>query len=1541
MKHMAFCLLCVVLLIGIHAHPSVGAPTSPPDDLAVLTVASYTPVREVKLLSGWWMYSYKMNAKNSGKLPLTNVCGKVKSSSSSVKVIDPEVCFPDIPAGGSAASKGTFTIWTGSRLKASPSNLSWTYSSLRITADPSVLAIQQGAPYNTLSYYVTLSTSAPKTYYVLFHQWVPQDVSVTEVPRGWETNQATTWLVTEQVTAPAAMTAEIKAKAWILNTLQEAEVTVPVSVTSAPPPPQFGTLGSWPSAIHPTPTEIRFTIAMSGSSLPGSLALQQQISGTWSDIATLTDNGQNGDVRAGDAIYGGMATLTATQGTLVFRAVSSTGVSGPYTLTVTPFPIGPAPTDPTAIISTPSGQKMVGNRLLVRFLPGATKGTIDNVMATINGTVVGFLGSINYYHVEIPSSDQATLYAALATLRASPSVLAAQPDFVGEGSTNDPYYAASGSSLGQWGMWDTWGIKADQAWPKAPLHGQGVTVAVIDYGVDPTHLEFCPPLLDYQTSCLKKNPDHPELGSLVTTCIPTTNSNGDHVLDCPDFRDLSDTALPSNPLSSERKEFLKSMRDNGSHGTQVAGIIGAQGNNGIGIAGMAWDSKIISIKACTTCSSPGCSACPTSLVNDAIYGAYHSKNARIINLSLYTVDPYDGTTCVSPTPNNDDQALAATVDLISKDALIVVAAGNNKTGNANENTCKTYPAAYPGAIAVGATTSNGTLKTNSRRGDWVHLAAPGDQVLTLTGMDSNPNPPNLGLGYAYGSDTSIAAPHVSGAAALLWAQYSTQYSTLSSKDIRTRLLLSADTNPSLDVKDHKFLNVYQALTLAKATAMVTLNPSSLTQTYDGTQKLVTATTNPPSLPVVITYDSSSTAPTNAGIYDVVATINDPNFQGSGTGLLSIGPAGQTINVTTPAPSSATDGAAFTVSATGGASGQPVVIAGTGACSGGGNGSVLITMTSGTGTCTVTYNQAGSTNYSAAPQVTGTTSAEQLPSPSPPSGLRITSSSSTGEVSLVWNPNTIPGPAGYRIYYGTTPGDYTSSIDVGNATSFALTDLTPGLTYYFAVTAYNRYGAESTISGELSTAASWYPGTLDPSFGSGGVVVDKNIPAPPDPDAPAPPNCLRVDGEWPPLCPSPEITEGDCIAIDSSGRILITGQWTTPGSFYDLPIWRYLPDGSPDTTFGQGGTVVYAGAAGGRDWGVSAVSDTSDRVVVTGYSFNASSNADMVVWRYLPNGILDPSFGTGGLTVYDSKSAVNDGHDVGFSLTLDSSGRILITGYTTDSKSEDHMTIWRYLPNGTLDPSFGTGGLTVYQGPIGEGSNVLGRTLVLDQSGKILVTGQCQGPIYGTYVPCDMMLWRYNSDGTPDETFGPSHNGLVTFDRNPSGTGFNLSASVAVDGNDRILVTGWTTTLSAPFSDMTLWRYLSNGTLDTDPVIGFGPDDGTGQRQGFVVHNNAAGGNTDDFGNSVVIDSSGRIVVAGGSRNAEGNWDMVVWRYLPDGTLDPSFGDGGVVVSNGAAGGNGDDQGLFVKLDPVGRILVTGGSTNGAGYQAMTIWRYLP
>ncbi|HDL20498.1 MAG TPA: hypothetical protein ENH30_04380, partial [Nitrospirae bacterium] len=142
-----------------------------------------------------------------------------------------------------------------------------------------------------------------------------------------------------------------------------------------------------------------------------------------------------------------------------------------------------------------------------------------------------------------------------------------------------------------------------------------------------------------------------------------------------------------------------------------------------------------------------------------------------------------------------------------------------------------------------------------------------------------------------------------------------------------------------------------------------------------------------------------------------------------------------------------------------------------------------------------------------------------------------------------------------------------------------------------------------------------------------------------------------------------------------------------------------------------------------------------------------------------------------------------------------------------------------------------------------------------------------------------------------------------------------------------LVTGYSENGSN--NDMVIWRYNANGTLDTT----FGTN-------GIVVSDNAAGGHSYDYGNSITTDATGKILIAGSSENGS-NDDMVIWRYNANGTLDTTFGTNGIVVSDNAAGGHGDDYGYSITTDATGKILVTGGSYNSSGNYDMVIWRYIP
>jgi MBG domain/Bacterial Ig-like domain (group 3)/MBG domain (YGX type)/CARDB/Kelch motif len=161
-----------------------------------------------------------------------------------------------------------------------------------------------------------------------------------------------------------------------------------------------------------------------------------------------------------------------------------------------------------------------------------------------------------------------------------------------------------------------------------------------------------------------------------------------------------------------------------------------------------------------------------------------------------------------------------------------------------------------------------------------------------------------------------------------------------------------------------------SLIISKATATISLG--NLSQSFDGTPKSASVVTTPNGLSNTVTYNGSVAAPTSAGTYAVVATIADPNYDGVTNGSLAISKADQTINFA-GVPSSAKFNSTFTasVSAT---SGLPVSVLASGSCSISGS---EVTMTSGSGTCLLTADQAGDADHNSAPQALQAVAAQKI------------------------------------------------------------------------------------------------------------------------------------------------------------------------------------------------------------------------------------------------------------------------------------------------------------------------------------------------------------------------------------------------------------------------------------------------------------------------------------------------------------------------------------------------------------------------------------
>ncbi len=376
--------------------------------------------------------------------------------------------------------------------------------------------------------------------------------------------------------------------------------------------------------------------------------------------------------------------------------------------------------------------------------------------------------------------------------------------------------------------------------------------------------------------------------------------------------------------------------------------------------------------------------------------------------------------------------------------------------------------------------------------------------------------------------------------------------------------------------------------------------------------------------------------------------------------------------------------------------------------------------------------------------------------------------------------------------------------------------------------------------------------------------------------------------------------GNGVAVDSSGRIVAAGYSTAPGGDYDMAIWRYNAAGTLDTSFNNTGYATHNNAAGGNggDYGKAMTLDSSGRIVVAGYSNRGSSNYDMVVWRYNTDGTLDTAFGGTGYVAHNN-AAGGSGNDMGNAVSIDSSGKIVVAGQSVSASGGWDMVVWRYNTDGTLDDTFNGTGYAAHNNAAGGNSADYGNAVAIDASGKIVVAGYSLNAA-GNF---DMVVWRYNTDGTIDDTFNGT--GYAVHDGAAGGTASDIGYAVTLDSSGRILVAGYSMN-AASDTDMTIWRYNTDGTLDD-----------TFNGTGYAVNAGAAGGtNGSDEGYSITTDSSGRIAVAGLSENADGNSDLTIWRYNTDGTLDTTFNGTGYAINDGAAGG-GNDEGYAITLDSFG------------------------
>jgi uncharacterized delta-60 repeat protein len=420
-------------------------------------------------------------------------------------------------------------------------------------------------------------------------------------------------------------------------------------------------------------------------------------------------------------------------------------------------------------------------------------------------------------------------------------------------------------------------------------------------------------------------------------------------------------------------------------------------------------------------------------------------------------------------------------------------------------------------------------------------------------------------------------------------------------------------------------------------------------------------------------------------------------------------------------------------------------------------------------------------------------------------------------------------------------------------------------------------------------ASAAPGHLDPTFSGDGWV-----------------RTLAVDSATNSYLPGGAAD----IAIQPDGKIVAVSTVHDRNSHWYFGVFRYLPSGELDASFGEGGWA--ATDIGSFDFADAVALQPDGKIVLAGETDCPSLVMCFALVRYHSDGTLDHSFGTGGVvrtTFHDHACNIYD-------IALQPDGKIVAVGerrrFGGSGEDDQLFAVARYLPNGTLDKSFSRDGLRSLD--LGWGDDVAS-AVAIQPDGKIVVAGR--GSRNEQLSGDDFAFARLRPNGTLDPTF--SGDGLRTV--NFGGRRFDQARSIDLQPNGRILAAGSSALWPDLRPRMAVLRLRANGTLDAT----FSGDGRLLTRPGPY------GG----YAEGVVRHPDGRVIVAG-ARFEDGDHfpsDWVVARYTYNGSLDPSFGGDGIVVNDF---GTGSDWTGPLAVQKGGKIVAGGGI-----YNSQALARYLP
>jgi uncharacterized delta-60 repeat protein len=396
-----------------------------------------------------------------------------------------------------------------------------------------------------------------------------------------------------------------------------------------------------------------------------------------------------------------------------------------------------------------------------------------------------------------------------------------------------------------------------------------------------------------------------------------------------------------------------------------------------------------------------------------------------------------------------------------------------------------------------------------------------------------------------------------------------------------------------------------------------------------------------------------------------------------------------------------------------------------------------------------------------------------------------------------------------------------------------------------------------VIGMAGAARAATPGSLGPSFGAGGIAATGSD--------------SRLFGT----------------AVQGDGKILAVGETGAETTGATLLLARFTSAGALDPKFGVGGVVrgpaiLGTTATGSIGRGVVVQADRKIVVVGTATTSEGTGSFALLVERYNPNGSLDARFGVGGVVEVLAGQSFGDGYAV----AIQRDGKIIATG-SADAAASGGTTpqeaVARLNANGSLDPSFGSGGSEVLD--LGPYSYAL--AVALQTDGKIVLAGSQRPGLQVTSA----LIARLTPSGALDRSFAGTGWYAHQYAQAASSSAFN---AVAVQGDGKVVAAG-AALHGDSGSDAVVVRFTSSGAPDGK----FG--------SGSVTYTPAAvywakNKPTVPGANGLVIAPNGDIVLAGLFGNSIMTY-ATLWALTPSGSLDGAFGHNGAAVLTNSDGNN--------------------------------------